>query len=139
MSDRDLEHLHPELREKAKLWLLECAKQAAVGDKYIIVCTYRSNEDQAAAYAVGRTGPRKNEPIITKAKPGQSKHNKVNKLSNPASEAFDFGVIRYGKYISDGEDIAYKLGGAIAESLGLEWAGGWAGEFKESAHIQMKS
>lgn len=135
MSDHDIEHLHPELREKSKLWLNECTKQAAAGDKYLIICTYRSNEDQAAAYAIGRTKPGK---IITNAKPGQSKHNKVDKLGKPESEAFDFAVIRYGKYIGDGDDLSYKLGGAIGESLGLEWAGRWTGKIKESAHIQMK-
>ena len=125
---RDLTDLNPELREIAIEWQGECMRQATPGDKYIFVCTYRSDADQQAAYDAG----------LSNAKPGQSKHNVVDIMKRPAARAFDFGVIRFGKYIPDGKDPAYTLGGTIAESLGLEWAGRWTGKIRETAHCQMK-
>ena len=132
-------HLITELRDKLPLWEAECLERASPGDKYVILSGYRSDVEQAAAYAVGRSGVRKNEPIITKRKPGKSAHNARDKNGMPASKAVDFGVVRYGKYVKDGDDIAYKLGGIIAEELGLEWSGRWVGSFKEAAHIQIKA
>lgn len=49
--------------------------------KVFLTCTKRSNAEQAALYAQGRTTAGK---IVTNAKAGQSKHNK-----EPLSEAFD--------------------------------------------------
>lgn len=128
MSSRDLNDLCPELRDIAIEWQGLVTSQAADGDKYIFVCTYRSNADQQAAYDAG----------LSNAKPGQSKHNALNPMMQPAARAFDFGVVRVGKYIADGKDAAYTLGGQVAESLGLEWAGRWTGKIKESAHCQLK-
>ena len=135
MNDRNPEDLIQELRDKVPAWLAECKRRAAPGDAYAIICTYRSDDDQAAAYAIGRTLPGK---IITNRKPGTSAHNFKDKSGKPASKAFDFAVLRYGKYIADGDDMAYKLGGMIAEDLGLEWAGRWTGKLKEAAHVQLK-
>lgn len=132
------EYLIQELRDKLPAWEKECVVRAASGDTYILVSGYRSDDDQAAAYAVGRTGPRKNEAIITNRKPGTSAHNFKEKNSIPSSKAVDFGVLRYGKYVTNGDDLAYKLGGIIAEELGLEWSGRWTGKLREAAHIQIK-
>lgn len=125
---RDLNDLAPGLRELAIKWQGECNRRAQPGEQYIFVCTHRSDADQQAAYDCGASN----------CKPGRSKHNKLDAAGKPAALAFDFGVIRFGKYIANGKDPAYALGGTIAESLGLEWAGRWTGKIKESAHCQMK-
>jgi len=60
----------------------------------------------------------------------------VDANGNPASEAFDVGVIRNGRYIGNGDDPHYKMAGIIGERLGLRWAGRWTGDLKETAHFQ---
>ena len=64
---------------------------------------------------------------VTNAKPGMSFHNHRC--------AFDFVPIVNGK--AQWSDAAlFEQCGAIAESVGLEWAGRWK-SFKEVAHCQL--
>src|SRR5262245_39609318 len=87
MNDRDLHHLHPALEPLCRQWLDKCHTQSI---NSFITCTYRSNDEQAGLYALGRSRPGK---IITNARPGQSKHNFIiNGI--PASKAFDFAIMR---------------------------------------------
>jgi hypothetical protein len=72
----------------------------------------RSAEKQAEYYAQGRTKP---GPIITNAKPGQSKHQ--------SAKAIDLLVTRNGKQVDD-EKIWRQIG-KIGKSMGLEWGGEW--------------
>jgi len=120
---RDLTRLSPYMQDKSQLYLAECHRQ---GLDIVIICTDRSDEEQSACFASG----------TSKCKAGQSAHNAKDKQGNPASEAFDVGVIRNGKYIGDGKDPSYLKAGMIAESLGLIWAGRWTGSLKETAHNQ---
>jgi peptidoglycan L-alanyl-D-glutamate endopeptidase CwlK len=120
---RDLTKLSPNMQGKARLFLAECHRQNL---DIVIICTDRSDADQAACYASGASN----------AKPGQSAHNAKDKQGNPASEAFDVGVIRAGKYIGNGKDPDYIKAGSIGESVGLAWAGRWTGKIKEVAHFQ---
>lgn len=108
------------MQEKTLQFIGECAKQ---GIDVLITSTYRDNESQAALYAQGRTaaGPR-----VTNAKPGESFHN--------YRLAFDFVPMVNGKPQWKDEKLFARCG-AIAESIGLEWAGRWQ-SFKELAHIQ---
>ena len=120
---RDITRLSPVMQEKATLFLAECHRQ---GLDIVIICTDRSDADQAACYASGASN----------CKPGQSAHNAKDKQGNPSSEAFDVGVIRSGKYIGNGKDPDYIKAGSIGESVGLAWAGRWTGKIKEVAHFQ---
>ena len=96
----------------------------AKGIDVIITSTYRDSDSQTALYNQGRTTPGK---IVTNAKAGQSFHNwKV---------AFDFCPIVNGKAAWDSKELFVACGN-IAEGVGLEWAGRWAGKFKEMAHCQ---
>jgi peptidoglycan L-alanyl-D-glutamate endopeptidase CwlK len=81
-------------------------------------------ESQKALYAQGRTTKGN---IVTNAKAGQSFHN--------YRVAFDFVPIVGGKCVWNDAGLFSKCG-RIAQSLGLEWAGAWAGKFKETAHCQ---
>ena len=120
---RDLTKLSSVMQDKASVFLGECHRQ---GLDIVIICTDRSDEDQAICYASG----------ASMCKPGQSAHNALDKQGHPSSEAFDVGVIRNGKYIGDGNDPDYQKAGLIGESVGLKWAGRWNGRLREVAHFQ---
>lgn len=68
-SEDCLSSLEKDFQKRARGWLQEMVQS---GIRPLIYCGYRSNEEQAALYAQGRTRSGK---IVTKAAPGQSYHN----------------------------------------------------------------
>ncbi len=90
----------------------------------------RSYAQQAALYAQGRTRPGK---ILTKAPPGSSWHN--------YGLAVDLGLFKAGKYLDRTSpklaDKIYVELGALAKSMGIEWAGYWT-SFTETPHFQYR-
>lgn len=120
---RDIANLSPFMQEKSREFLAACHEQGI--DDVVIICTDRSDADQLIAY----------KAHMSNCLPGQSAHNAKDANGAPASEAFDIGVIRAGKYIGDSSDPDYQKAGLIGESLGLVWAGRWT-HFKEVAHFQ---
>ena len=120
INSRSLDDLLPIVKVKTLAFIAACKEQ---GIDLLITSTYRDAESQNALYAQGRTTPGKK---VTNAKAGQSFHN--------FRVAFDFVPIVNGK--AQWNDIAtFNKCGAIAESVGLEWAGRWK-TFKELAHCQ---
>lgn len=129
-DSRDLKDLLPVVAAKCSAFVTECKKQ---GIDVLITSTLRDNESQAALYAKGRTAiginPRPEKPLgdtVTNARAGESFHN--------YGCAFDFVPLKDGKAMWNDIQTFTKCG-AIAESLGLEWAGRWK-NFKELAHCQ---
>lgn len=120
---RDFNKLSPFMQEGHAVFMQRCK---AEGLDIVTICTDRSDADQLAAFNSGASN----------ARPGQSPHNAKNKDGEPASEAFDIGVIQHGKYIGDGKHPHYLRAGAIGEELGLVWAGRWRGKIKEVAHYE---
>ena len=125
INSRQVDDLHPIVREKAKAFINAASAQ---GIDLLVTSTYRDNEAQAALYAQGRTKPGQ---IVTNARPGQSWHN--------WRCAFDVVPLRYGKPVwgtagKDGE--LWRQVGELGESVGLEWAGRWTGKLREMAHFQ---
>lgn len=120
---RDLTKLSAPMQELAGAFLAECHRQEL---DIVIICTDRSDKEQADCYAAG----------LSMCRPGKSAHNARDKQGNPAAEAFDIGVIRHGKYIGDGNDPDYQKAGLIGEAVGLSWAGRWGGRIREVAHFQ---
>jgi peptidoglycan L-alanyl-D-glutamate endopeptidase CwlK len=119
---RRIEDLEPKVADMCHAFVAECEKQ---GISVIITSTYRSNEEQAALYALGRTKPGNR---VTNAKPGQSLHNyKV---------AFDFCPIIHGKAVWNNAEL-FERCGEIGESVGLQWSGRFL-TFRESAHFEFK-
>lgn len=128
MSSRKLTDLHP-LMQPIVTRLLANAR--AAGIDLLVTCTYRSNAEQAALYAIGRTKPGR---IVTNAKPGSSYHN-TTKDGKPAALAVDVVPLRGGKPVWSASDPVWKKVGEMGEKVGLEWAGRWA-RFREFPHFQ---
>lgn len=118
---RHLEDLHPLVEDKARDWLSICK---AKGYDVLITCTLRTNGEQDALYAKGRTAP---GTIITNAKGGQSYHN--------YGLALDFCPIVNGKCAWERYDL-FKEIASIAKSIGFSWGGDWK-TFVDQPHLQM--
>lgn len=131
MSSRKLTDLHPQMQPMVTRFL---ANARATGIDLLVTCTYRSNAEQVALYAIGRTKPGR---IVTNAKPGRSTHN--NTLNGkPAALAVDVVPLRGGKPVwgTAGADGAlWRQVGELGEKVGLEWAGRWK-TFREFPHFQ---
>lgn len=131
MVDRLLSHLDPRLQPKCAQFIAKCH---TAGVDVFLTETYRSNEDQNAAYAKGRTAP---GHIITNARAGQSAHNCVDLLGNPAARAFDFGIHNEdGTLDWDAGDRAWKAAIEIGVMLGLV-SGSTFHTVKDSPHFEM--
>lgn len=120
IDSRKLEDLNPKVAVLCQAFIDACI---ASGIKVSITSTYRDAEYQNALYAKGRTAP---GSIVTKAKGGQSMHN--------WQVAFDFVPLDANGKPDWGNTKAFEQCGKIAQSLGLEWGGGW--KFKDMPHCQ---
>lgn len=120
INSRDIKELHPRVQTRCQAFLDTCKED---GIDILITSTYRDGESQNALFAQGRSKP---GARVTNARSGQSYHN--------WRCAFDFVPIKNGKAIWN-DPALFERCGAIAEEVGLEWAGHWVG-FKEMAHCQ---
>ena len=118
---RNIEDLHPKLQELANEFLKACA---AKNFPVKIYFTFRSNAEQDALYAQGRTVPGK---IVTNAKGGESYHN--------YGLAFDAAPLNEDLTIDWSGGINYEIMGRIGELVGLEWGGKWK-SFVDKPHMQ---
>lgn len=128
---RRLEDLAPDVLAKAQAFLAACE---ADGLDVLVTCTWRSDEEQTALYAKGRTAP---GAIVTNAKAGQSKHNGT-KDGKPCARALDVVPLSHGKPVwgTQGEEgELWQRVGKHGEAAGLEWAGRWV-KFREFPHFQ---
>ena len=123
MIDSNINHLCPALQRIVPQFVQKCAD---VGITVRILTTYRDAAEQNAAAASGKS----------RATAGQSPHNCTDAQGASYSKAFDFGVIRSGKYVSDGSDAAYAVCGGIGKGFGLEWGGDFKSIFDPS-HMQL--
>jgi peptidoglycan L-alanyl-D-glutamate endopeptidase CwlK len=108
-------------QRKAKQWLEEMIQ---TGILPLVYTGFRSMEEQAALYAIGRSKPGK---IVTKARPGESYHN--------YGMAFDWvpmkPAARVDLFQADWNDeTAFKLGERVGITFGLN-AISW-----ETGHLQ---
>jgi len=97
-------------QRKAKQWLEEMIQ---TGILPLIYTGFRSMEEQAALYAIGRSKPGK---IVTKARPGESYHNH--------GLAFDWvpmkAAAKVDLFQADWDDeTAFKLGERVGITFGL--------------------
>lgn len=124
MTDRDVNHLCPELLVLYREWLIRCH---AAGLAVKVIATWRSASEQNIAKAAGKS----------KAAAGQSPHNCTDSKGNPASRAFDFACFdENAAYITDGADDRYTQAGEIGKDLGLVWGGDFKSIFDPS-HLEL--
>lgn len=127
MASRSIDDLEPATRERARAFLESCAD---AGLHVIVTCTLRSDAEQAALYARGRTEP---GSIVTWARPGESLHQH--------GRALDVVPLRAGRPVwgTTGDDLAlWRQVGDLGERAGLEWAGRWPAKRREFPHFQFK-
>lgn len=130
MASRKPENLHPDLLPLYR-WFMEEADKAHID--VLTTCTYRSNEEQDALYAQGRSKPGR---IITNCKGGQSAHNfKIG--VTPAAKAFDIVPLINGKPEWDAANPVWQKLGDIGGSVGLDWAGHWT-HMREYPHFELR-
>jgi peptidoglycan L-alanyl-D-glutamate endopeptidase CwlK len=141
MSSRRIEDLHPALQQLAVRFVERCAERQV---DVLIVCTWRSGEEQDALYAIGRTKPGKR---VTNAKAGQSSHNTMLN-GKPAARAFDAVPLLYGKPVWEDprdkdqdwtNDFGWRIMGEVAAELGLDWYGLPNAKFREAPHFQLSA
>lgn len=125
MASRSLDDLTLFMQQRAIKFEAQCE---AEGVPVMIYCTLRSNEEQDALYAIGRTLP---GSIKTNARAGQSSHNPDK---NGKSKAFDYVPMVNGKPAWGDRDLYLKTA-LIGEALGMKWAGRWTGRLRETAHF----
>ena len=118
MASRDPKKLNPALYER---YLAFDAAMRDAGVDYILTCTTRTQADQDALYARGRTQP---GAIVTWTR--KSKHI--------AGRAFDIAVLKDGKITWAPKD--YIQAGAIGRACGLDWGGAWTRN-KDYPHFEL--
>jgi peptidoglycan L-alanyl-D-glutamate endopeptidase CwlK len=126
-----LDDLAPVFLSRVRPWLAAC-RDAKLDP--LVYCTYRSREEQAKLYAIGRTrmgaDPSPSRPMgrtVTNAKPGTSAHN--------YGLALDFVPLLYGKAQWKAPSELYDKCINLAIRHGLESLRD-SPKFKEYAHLQ---
>jgi peptidoglycan L-alanyl-D-glutamate endopeptidase CwlK len=107
MASRKITDMIPEMQE---LFAMFAERMADAGIDFVVTCTLRTQEDQDALYAKGRTVPGQ---IVTWTR--SSKHCQ--------GKAFDIAVMSKGKITWD--PALYQEPGKIGMEVGLQWGGAW--------------
>lgn len=119
---RDLNALVPIVRDAAQAALADCE---AKGLQVLVTCTYRTNAEQDALFAQGRTTP---GHIVTNARGGQSMHN--------FRCALDIVPLVNGKPDWNGEHPSWHEIAAVFKAHGFSWGFDWP-HFKEMPHFEI--
>jgi peptidoglycan L-alanyl-D-glutamate endopeptidase CwlK len=122
MSSRSLDDLRPEVRPQVDAFLAAC-KAASID--VLVTCTLRSNAEQAALYAQGRTTP---GIRVTDAPAGRSAHN--------FGLAIDVVPVVNGKLDWERKDPVWQKVGQLGVIANLQWAGTPGFPFPELPHFQ---
>lgn len=124
---RKVEDLAPGLQ---LAFLRFAGRMAEVGIPFMLTCTYRTQEEQDALYAQGRTKP---GPIVTWTR--KSRHTQRT--------AFDIAILSDGQptwsmkiSVNENDVPDYLEAGQIGEEFGLEWGGRW--RKPDYPHFQLK-
>lgn len=120
---RNLDDLKPDVRPLVDAFLSDCAE---AGIDILVTCALRTDAEQTALYAQGRTAP---GHIVTKAKAGESAHN--------YGLAIDVVPMVNGKPDWNGSDPVWSVIGKKGMAAGLTWLGAPGSEFVEMAHFEL--
>lgn len=133
MASRLLKDLHPKL---LPLYNAFKTRMKQAGVEIFVTCTWRSAEEQAALFALGREKRKgiwtvkDGKKIVTWLQSGQSAHNYMI-AGKPASCAFDIAIMRSGKLTWDVEGPEWTKARKIGAEVGLRNL-----YPKESAHFE---
>lgn len=119
----------------------------AAGQRFILTCTYRSQQEQDALYAQGRTDIQSVNDLRQRAglppiKPHEnSKVTWTRKSNHTQRTAFDIAMLdKNHKLIW--KVIAYKPAGEIGKQIGLAWGGDFRDKngrpIPDYPHFEMK-
>jgi hypothetical protein len=111
--------VHPDLIGKVEQILVA---MAVLGWPMIVTAGVRTDAEQAALYAQGRTAP---GSIVTEDD-GSGKRSKHQIHEDGVGHAVDC-AFRVANQPSWDPHLPWTLYGAIAMKLGLKWGGSWAG------------
>lgn len=125
---RDQTNLHPRLKDALPKIL---GAMSVAGFPMMVTDTERTQEEQMALYAKGRTAP---GPIVTNADGFKKKSNHQTKVDGYA-HACDCCFIVNG-HASWDIHHPWKVYGALAEAMGLVWGGNWK-SFIDLPHIEV--
>lgn len=120
-SEKIIATLHPRLHLPARAFVHRAAAQ---GIHLKLISGHRTDAEQNALYAQGRTAP---GPRVTNARAGYSNHN--------FGIAFDIGIFRGTAYLP--ESPLYLQAVPIAKALGFEAGADWT-SFKDIPHYQLR-
>jgi peptidoglycan L-alanyl-D-glutamate endopeptidase CwlK len=133
-----IDKLHPKLRDEARQIYSEICDKLKGRAMCRFTFTLRTNAEQAAIYAQGRTAPGN---IVTNAKPGRSFHNYglaidiALVVDTDGNGTFDKGVWdTKGDYDND-KQADWLECVAVFKKYGWEWGGDWT-SFKDYPHFQ---
>lgn len=115
--------LHPAFRAKIEQAI---AWAAAQGVRLVPVMGTRTEDEQAALYAQGRSAP---GSIVTNAGPGQSLHN-----YGLAVDLVPADLVDTPNWSPDSP--LWAVVGQAANAAGLEWGGNWT-SFVDRPHVQL--
>ena len=131
MASRSLDDLDPRLRPLAVRFIAGCH---LAGVSVFLTQTWRSDAEQDADYAQGRTRPGE---IITDARGGESPHNCVLPAGRPGARAFDFAIrVPGGSLDWDASDARWRRAIQEGESLGLV-SGSTFHSIKDAPHFEL--
>ena len=126
MSTRDLKDAVDKLRIATQESIIEFKVKYPTLSEPFVTCVYRSSTEQQALYNQGRTTP---GPIVTHAKPGQSKHNTL------PSKAVDIAFkTKEGKL--DWDTTLFDKFAVIMKAKGISWGGDFR-SFKDKPHFEI--
>lgn len=147
-----------DLTDKMRQQVLTMLDLAATNDLQLIVtCTFRSNEEQAKLYAMGRIRDqienkiyeleevyqRKDLADILRAATPAPSPGRVVTMAGPGQSMHQYGMaidcvpLVAGKPMWDDGHPSWKRYGDCCELAGLEWAGHWT-RFREFPHAQLR-
>jgi peptidoglycan LD-endopeptidase CwlK len=141
LASRDLNLLHPALREKCTAFMTACL---LAGLHPLITCTGRTKQEQEALYAQGRhplpfvntlrqaAGLYLLEAEAENRKVTWTKNTKHLILADGFCRAFDFCLVKDKRAywdikvsVNNNRVPDYEEAGLIALEVGLEWGGRW--------------
>jgi peptidoglycan L-alanyl-D-glutamate endopeptidase CwlK len=134
MASRDRKDLNSTLVKVFDKAESDFKKENPTFSQPFLTCTHRSNQEQEALYAQGRSTP---GSIVTWAQPGQSPHN-----FSP-SFAFDIAFIGVNKQL-DWSPSLFKLFDKYVQqaakelSVSVVWGGSWATK-PDAPHWELKN